>query len=257
MRRGRRILRCTAVLLFWLAVWQLAALRVGTALLLPEPGAVLRRVAELASSADFWAAGGVSLLRISLGSLGGIALGTALAVLTSRFRLLHALFSPILTIVKSTPVASFIILALIWMGRDILPFFIALLMVLPLVWTNVSAGIASTDRSLLQVARVFGFSRCKTLLRVYVPSVMPYFASACRAALGLAWKAGIAAEVLTLPRRSIGARLYESKLYLETVDLFAWTLVVIICSLAIEKLAMAALSRVGRRGRKAAKHDQA
>ena len=255
MKRGRRILRWAAVLLFWLAVWQLAALRVGTQLLLPEPAAVLRRVWQLAASADFWETAAVSLLRISLGSLGGMVLGTLLAVLTSRFRLLHTLFAPVLTVVKSTPVASFIILALIWMGRDVLPSFIALLMVLPLVWTNVGAGIASTDRALLQVAQVFGFSRLKTLRRVYVPSVMPYFVSAFRAALGLAWKAGIAAEVLTLPKRSIGARLYESKLYLETVDLFAWTLVVIICSLAIERLAMSAISRLDRRRGKAAEHD--
>ena len=255
MKRGGRILSWAAVLLFWLAVWQLAAYRVGTSLLLPSPAAVLRRAARLAASADFWETVAVTLLRISLGSIGGIVLGALIAVLTSRFRLLHALLSPLLTVIKSTPVASFIILALIWMGRDILPSFISLLMVLPLVWTNVSAGIASTDRALLQVAQVFGFSRWKTLLRVYVPSVMPYFASACRAALGLAWKAGIAAEVLTLPKRSIGSRLYESKLYLETVDLFAWTLVVIICSLTIERLAMSVLLRIGRRKGKASEHD--
>ena len=141
-----------------------------------------------------------------------------------------------------------------WMGRAVLPAFISALVVLPVVWTNVETGIRETDGELLEVARVFCFSKTKTLVRVYVPSVLPYFASACRSSLGMGWKAGIAAEVLTVPLVSIGKRIYESKLYWETADLFAWTVVVILCSLAIEKLLMAAVVRIERRGTEAA-HD--
>lgn len=249
MKRAKTIFKGLAVLAFWLLVWQLLSLRVGKQLLLPAPHTVIARLLNLAVRADFWQITALSLLRILCGTLAGIVLGSLLAVAASRFRLLHTLLSPVLTIVRSTPVASFIILALIWMGRNILPSFIALLMVLPLVWTNVSAGISGTDPALLEVAKVFGFSRRKTIMRVYVPSVMPYFISACRSSLGLAWKAGIAAEVLTLPNASIGTKLYESKLYLETVDLFAWTLVIILCSLVIEKVLMAAVSRLGKKYR--------
>ena len=119
-------------------------------------------------------------------------------------------------------------------------------MVLPVVWANVCAGIRSTDPILLRTARVFRFSPWRTLRRVYVPSVMPHFLSACRTSLGLAWKSGIAAEVLTVPAVSIGKMLYESKLYLETTDLFAWTAVVVVCSLVIEKVLMSAIGRLGR-----------
>lgn len=238
------------VLLFWLLVWELLSLAVSQKLLLPAPAQVLRRLAALAATADFWRITARSLLRILCGVVAAVAAGTVLAVLTSRFRTLRALLSPLLTIIKSTPVASFIILALIWMGRDILPAFIAVLMVLPVVWTNVSAGIAAADISLLEVAKVFRFSRWKTLVRIYTPSVMPYFISGCRSALGLGWKAGIAAEVLTVPAASIGKMLYESKLYLETTDLFAWTLVVILCSIIIEKVLMAAMERLGGKYRR-------
>ena len=176
-----------------------------------------------------------------------VVLGVMLAVVCCRSRLLDALLSPLVTMVKSTPVASFIILLLIWVGRDLLPTVIVVLMVLPVVWGNVCAGIRNTDPLLLRTARVFGFSRWRTLRRVYVPSVMPHFLSACRTSLGLAWKSGIAAEVLTVPTMSIGKMLFESKLYWEVTDLFAWTVVVILCSLIIEKVLMAAVGRLGKR----------
>ena len=98
----------------------------------------------------------------------------------------------------------------------------------------------------------FRFPPFRRLRRVWVPSVLPSFLAACRSTLGLAWKAGVAAEVLTVPVRSIGKMLYESRLNLETTDLFAWTVVVILCSLAIEKLLTALLGFLGqRRGREA------
>lgn len=246
MKLLKKALRAILVLAFWLCVWELLSWRVAEELLLPAPLVVLRRLGALASTGAFWRITATSLLRILLGMVSAVAAGTVLAVLTSRFRLLHTLLGPLLTTVKSTPVASFIILALIWMGRDVLPSFIAFLMVLPVVWTNVGTGIAGTDKGLLEVAKVFRFPRRRVWRRVYVPSVMPYFLSACRTSMGLAWKAGIAAEVLTVPKSSIGTMLYQSKLYLETTDLFAWTLVVILCSLIIEKVLMAAIGRLGR-----------
>jgi NitT/TauT family transport system permease protein len=157
-----------------------------------------------------------------------------------------ALFAPFVTVIKSTPVASFIVLLLLFLGRDLLPVVIVVLMALPVIWGNVCAGIRNTDPLLLRTAKVFGFSRGRTLRRVYLPSVMPYFLSACRTALGLGWKSGIAAEVLTVPAVSIGKLLMEAKQYWEVTDLFAWTLAVILCSLVIEKVLMAAIGRLSR-----------
>ena len=246
MKARYTFLKTCGVLAFWLCMWQVLALWVNKELLLPSPAAVLARLFELASDASFWAITVFSLLRILCGTAVAVVLGVMLAVVCCRSRLLDALLSPLVTMVKSTPVASFIILLLIWVGRDLLPTVIVVLMVLPVVWGNVCAGIRNTDPLLLRTARVFGFSRWRTLRRVYVPSVMPHFLSACRTSLGLAWKSGIAAEVLTVPTMSIGKMLFESKLYWEVTDLFAWTLAVILCSLVIEKVLMAAIGRLGR-----------
>ena len=244
---GKRAGKGLLVLVFWLGLWFFAARLVGRELLLPGPWVVLRRLAVLLLTADFWRITAVSLARILLGFALGVVLGGMLAAGTCRFALLDTLLAPLLTIIKSTPVASFILLALIWVGRSFLPCVIVILMVAPVVWTNISAGIRSADRQLLEMAQVYGFSPWRRILRVYAPAAAPYFFSALRSSLGLAWKAGVAAEVLTVPPCSIGKMLYESKLYLETVDLFAWTVVVILCSLIIEKLLAAAFSPLLRR----------
>ncbi len=242
------LLKQLSVLLFWLAVWVLLARLVGQELLLPSPLQVLRRLFALAGTAEFWLSPLWSILRV-LGGIGaGTLLGVLLAALTERSAAAKLLLSPMMTLVKSTPVASFIILALIWLGRSILPLFISALMVLPVVWANVSAGLAGQDPALLEMARVYRMPRGRVLRRITLPSVLPHFRSALRSALGLGWKAGIAAEVLTVPQRSIGRMIFESKLYLETTELFAWTLTVIVLSLVIERLLLRLVGRIGRKG---------
>ena len=233
--------------LTWLILWALLARLADRELLLPGPIAVLRRLASLLVTASFWRTVGVTLGRILCGAALGTLLGVLAAVLTWRYQLLRSLLSPLLGIIKSTPVASFILLLLIWLGRDILPGVIVALMVLPVTWANVEAGLRGVDPLLLEMARVFRLPPLRSFLRVWLPSVLPSFLAACRSTLGLAWKAGVAAEVLTVPARSIGRRLYESKLNLETADLFAWTLTVILCSLIIEKLLSAGLGLLARR----------
>lgn len=244
----KKLLKNCIIAVFWLGLWAALAFAVDKPLLLPGPWAVLKRLWVLAGTAPFWTAAGKTLLRIALGLGCAIPAGVLLAAATSRFRLLRALLSPLLTIIQSTPVASFILLFLIWLGRDILPSVIVALMVLPVVWRNVAAGAAAADPQLLELAAVYRFPPLRKLRRIYIPSAAPYFFAACRSGLGLAWKAGVAAEVLTVPKNSIGQMLYESKLYLETTDLFAWTVTVILCSLIIEKLLAAAIARLEKGG---------
>lgn len=230
----RRIGRVLLPVLFWLGVWQLAAAAVGQELLLPGPAAVGRRLLELAAGAVFWQTALASLLRIFGGLLLGVALGALLAGLTAWVPLLDWVLTPAVKVVRATPVASFILLVYLWVERGRVPGLISALMVLPVVWGNVTRGIAETDPQLLELARAYGFGRGRTLRRIYIPSVLPYFASGCHTALGLAWKAGVAAEVLCQPQNAIGTQIYNTKYYLETPSLFAWTLVVIALSFLLE-----------------------
>ena len=234
---------------FWLAIWCLAAACVDQPLLVPSPIAVLRRLGELAAAPLFWRSTLVSLLRIFCGALAGTILGTLCAVLTSRFRLADWILAPAIRLVRATPVASFIILVLLWVSTGKVPGVISALMVLPVVWESVSAGIRSADPQLLELARSYQFSRRKQIRYVYLPAVRPHFAAGVCTAIGLAWKSGVAAEVLCLPKAAIGTQVYYSKIYLETPSLFAWTAVVIVLSMLLERIVRRLLGVKG--GRKA------
>ena len=228
--------------LVWVAAWHILALAMENPLLLPTPFQVLRRLGELMLTEAFWQTAAVSIGRILLGAVSAMALGVGLAVLSAASGLLDALIVPVMTAVQATPVASFTILVLIWLDRDLVPVLICGMMVLPVVWSNVCTGIRGTDPQLLELAKVYRLPWMRFLRRIYVPSVMPYFRAACGSALGLGWKAGIAAEVLTVPKASIGRMISESKLYLMTEDLFAWTLAVVILSLLLQKLMLCFLT---------------
>ena len=171
-----------------------------------------------------------------------------MAVACSVSKTADALLRPLMTVVKSTPVASFVVLALVWIARDWLPVFISLLMVLPVVWSNVCTGIRSADPTLLELAQVYGWPRGRILRRIYLPGVRPHFLAALRSGIGFGWKSAIAAEVLTVPHSAIGRMIYESKLYLQTTDLFAWTLAVILLSVGLERLVLRALTPRGKGG---------
>lgn len=235
------------VALFWIGVWYLAALWVGRELFLPTPWAVLQSLWGLLPRADFWTTVGKSFLRVVQGYLPAVALGALGGIVTAKVRVLDFLFAPLLTVIRATPVSSFIMLIFMLLGRDSTPAFIVFLMVLPIVWANVAQGVKTVDPSLKEVCRVYGMPRLRRLKLLDWPHCRPYFSAGALTSLGLAWKAGIAAEVLCTPKESIGKMVYDSKVYLETSELFAWTAVVILLSLMLEKLLKFLLERRGPR----------
>lgn len=248
--KSKKWLRIAVAVLFWLAVWQCAAFFVGKEVLIPSPVRVLVRLWELAGEAEFWLTALSSLWRVLLGFAAALVAGVLLAVLTSASQVCRTLFKPLVSIIRATPVASFIILALVWLRSARVPVFISFLTVVPIVWANVESGILETDKKLLEMARVYRFSRGQILRDVYIPSVRPYFLSAFTTGLGFAWKSGIAAEVIANTKNSVGGEIYSAKIYLETPDLFAWTLVVIALSMVLEKLLVHLVLRLTGRRRK-------
>lgn len=236
MKIRKNILMYAAVGAFWLGVWQLISMAIAQELLVPAPFAVLRVLWQDVMTLDFWQSVGTSMLRIAVGFILAALSGVLLAVVTVRLKVLRSVLSPLLHCIKSAPVASFIILALVWIPTDNLPIFICFLMVLPIVWSNVERGILETDEKLLEMARVYRLGKRQIFLHVQVPSVMPYLMTALTTSLGFAWKSGIAAEVICQPRFSIGRQLHIGRMHLETAEVFAWTAVVILMSVLLEYL---------------------
>ena len=237
-------LKILGVWAFWIAIWWIVAEAVDLSLLLPSPAQTLVAAGELLSTALFWEHLLLSLLRVLAGILISLVIGTLLAVLTSKIKLARTLITPLIHMIKSIPVASFIVLACLWMNSASLPVLITSLIVIPIVWSNLSLGIESVDKELVQVATVFGFSPIKRLTRLYIPTVFPHFLASCRSSIGMAWKAGIAAEILAPPLIGIGKAMYIAKTNLESAPLFAWTLVIVLVSFITEKLLMLALKKL-------------
>lgn len=219
----------------WLGVWQLLAWQVGQSLLLPGPGEALGRLGQLALTPGFWSACLVTLGRVFLGGAAGAVMGVAVASLSAWWAPAGWVLSPLMKVVRATPVASFILLVWLWCKSAWVPVVIAALMSAPVVWGATAQAIAGTDPQLLELAAAYRFSRGKTLRLIYIPSALSAVGAGCRTALGLAWKAGVAAEALSRPRVALGTEVYRSKLAMETADLFAWTAAVICLSLLVEK----------------------
>ena len=227
--------------LFWLVVWELAARAIDARIILVGPLEVLTRLGELALTGEFWASMVLSLGRIAIGYVSAVVLGVVLAALAARFSPVRELLSPLMGALKATPVASFVILVLLWVSSRHLSVVIALIMALPIVYTNVLEGIRQTDAGLLEMCDVFAVRGWDRIRLVYASEVLPYFRAGVTLALGLSWKAGIAAEVIGLPDLTIGEHLYDAKVYLDTPDLFAWTLAVIVVSVVLEALVTRAM----------------
>lgn len=235
MNKNKKKLRRGGIILFWLLVWQVAAIRTNNVILLAGPWEVGRAFCQNILYPDFWQIVWNSLSRIGLGFALGFVLAVLLGALGYRCSLLEEFLSPPLTVIKSVPVASFVVLLLIWFGSSKLSFFISFLIVFPNIYINTLAGLHSTDAKLLEMAEVFEIKRLQKFLYIYRSALMPYLYSGMKISLGMSWKAGVAAEVIGISNASLGERIYLSKIYLDTAGLLAWTLTVIFISFLFEK----------------------
>lgn len=232
------------VWLFWIAVWQAANLLIHNNIIFVGPLDMIKALAEQVTDSSFWSTILNSFAKISLGFLGAFVLSILLGCLAYIRPLVKELLSPVMLLVKSVPVASFVILALIWIGSRNLVIFSSFLVVVPMIYESTLSGLEHTDRKLLEMARVFRMPLWKKIRYIYVPALHPYLVSGCRTALGMSWKSGVAAEVIGIPEGSIGEQLYYSKLYLDTAGLFAWTFVIIIVSALFERFFLYLLKKI-------------
>ena len=239
MKKGSgRQIRKAVIILFWLMVWQAAAAWTDNQILLAGPRQVLDAFVENIMRPDFFTVILHSSARIGLGFFLAFFAGAALGAASCRFPLMEEVLAPVMAALKSIPVASFVVLLLIWFGSGRLSFFISFLIVFPNVYVNTAAGLKSTDDKLLEMARVFGMGGGNKFLYLYRPALVPYLDSCLKVSLGMSWKSGVAAEIIGLPEASLGERLYMSKIYLDTAGMFAWTVTIVLVSFLFEKMVL-------------------
>ena len=236
MTKNKKVLFKSLSVVFALLIWQIVSLIINADFLLASPVSVFKRLCELVFSNNFLSTVLFSFLRISGGFLCAFVVGIVFAVVSGRFGFFEYLLWPFVVTVKSVPIASFIILCLIWLSFGQLTVFIAFLIVFPVVYSNVLQGIKSTSKNLVEVADLYNVPFKRRLIYIYIPSIKPFLISASSVGIGMAWKAGVAAEVIGVIKGSIGGKLYDAKIYLLNSDLLAWTVVIIALSVISEKL---------------------
>lgn len=223
----------------WILVWQLGACLVDNHILLAGPVETLKTLAKQVFSGNFWLTVGGSLLRIGAGFTAGFLLGLLLAAVSGRFPLAGEALSPVMSLLKAIPVASFVVLFLIWWRSGVLATAVSFCIVLPNIYVNTLEGIRHVDRRLLEMAQVFEIPAWNRFFYIYRPALKPYLDSAIRISAGMSWKSGVAAEVIGIPALSVGEQLYLSKIYLDTAGVLAWTAVTILASALCEKAVLA------------------
>lgn len=250
MKAVKNKLITAGAILFWLLVWEIAARLIGKSVLLASPVEVIGRIFALLPEGNFRKSVFFTTGRVLLGFFLGTAVGIVFAAGAGKLPWLERMLAPLLSCIKSIPVASFTILALIWISSRNLSVLVSFLIAVPIVYSNLLEGIHALDKGLTEMAAIFRIPPLRRFFGVYLSQLLPCFRSASRLAMGLCWKSGVAAEVIGIPKGSIGEKLYGAKIYLETADLFAWTVVVILCSLLCEKLFLfltdAAARRIGK-----------
>ena len=224
------------IILFWLLIWEAVFLIINKEIYLPSPLSAFETLFSLLSDGETYIVIGHSMLRTVSALLLSVGLGVSLGILCGLYPSVHDLLNPLVVVLRSMPIASIIIIAIIWFRSTNVPIFAGFLMCFPLIFTSSVAGIRNTDEKLLEMCRIYRVRKADVVRSVYFRSAVPYINAGLVSSLGIAWKAIAAAEVLALPRYSIGFHLYQSKTWLDPASLFAWTIVIIALSYLFEFL---------------------
>lgn len=229
-----KVSRKLSILLFWMLIWELCSLFVNKPILLPSPIEVLKILFLLMLKASFWKSVFSSILRVIFGLFLSIGIGILIGIIAGLNKFIEELLEPLTVGIKSTPVMSIVILALVWFKSSYVAVFTTILVCFPIIYTNVLQGIKSVDMQLIQMANVYNVKTKYIIRDIYLPSIKSFIISGVLMCLGLGWKVSVTSEVLSMPKYSIGLNLLNSKSTLETAELFAWTIVVVLLSFIFE-----------------------
>lgn len=230
--KGRKIY----IFLFWIIAWEVLSLIINQEIYLPSPFSTFNALVDLLKTKDTYITIFYSTYRTLAGFMISCVFGIVLGYLCGTYQFFYDLFNPLIGVIRTVPVMSIIIIAIMWFQDTNVPIFVAFLMCFPIIWTNTVSGIKSTDYRLLEMCKIYKIKKSRMIKSVYFYSALPYIKAAMISALGIGWKVTSAAEVLSLPKYSIGSYLYDSKVYLEIPSLFAWTLIIVSLSYIFETI---------------------
>lgn len=231
----RIVLTCLSILLIPVA-WQLLSWQMAQPQLIPSFPDLIRALFRLVYSPGFLVSIGTTCLRACVGLLLSLAAASITAFLLNRSEGIRLLFMPWLSLLRSVPVISFILLALIFLNPEMIPLLIAFLTMYPLLTENLLKGLMNRRDSWKMLARQFHLNAWNRLFQINYPQLKPYLFSGLASAVGFGWRAIIMGEVLSQCVDGIGKRMKEAQVFIDVPELIAWTLVAIVLSWLTDKL---------------------
>ncbi|KYH28367.1 MULTISPECIES: ABC transporter permease [Clostridium] len=243
IKKSRKI----TILIFWLLIWELCSLFVNQSLFLPSPLEVLKVLLTLITETYFWKSVFSSISRVIIGLFLSIVIGIIAGVASGLNKFIEEILNPLILGIRAIPVMSIIILALVWFKSYYVSVFTAILTCFPIVYTNVVEGIKNVDIKLIEMAQIYKVKKKYIIKDIYLPSIRPYIVSGVLMCLGLGFKVTVSSEVLSTPKYSIGLNLLNSKSMLDTSELFAWTIVVILFSFIFERTFKSYIEKIDKR----------
>lgn len=234
----KKLIFSAGSIVFWILLWHIAANFANKDLMIkiPLPHETAKEFLNYIKETEFWQAVSNSLFHILSGFISAVILGLFCGLLSGNSEIFKTVSSPISRLIRSVPVAAIIFLAYLWIPSEIMPSFIAFLMVFPIVWLQIETSLLTIDNKLIEMATVMGMSKTNIIKNIKIPFVLPAFRSSCITGLGFAWKSGVAAEIICNPTGSIGSLLSNAKSNIEYARVFAIVLTIVILSLILENI---------------------
>lgn len=223
------------VILGWLGLWQIGCQLVGKEVLVPSPFHTFETLCQMMQTKVFYLQILWTLQRVALGVGLSTLLGFITALTSYKIKGIKWVLAPMISLMKSTPIMAIIILALLWFKSNEVPIFVCILMCYPIVYTNLYEGLSALDRQLIEMSKIYKVKKKLIFRKCYWPQLIGYLSASLELGIGMAWKVVIAAEVLALPQYAIGDSLLEAKLYIETAQVFAWIIVIVVLSQGCER----------------------
>lgn len=247
-KRGYSNVKSVMIIMLWILIWQIADFAINNKIILAGPVEVINTFFKSVTETDFVIVCVYSFTRITIGFLLSFLSGFLFALISYKCTLVEEILEPIISLLKTVPMISFVIMLLIWVGNQNLTIYLSFIVVLPLIYTSTLTGLKNADKNMLEMSESFNFSKWKKFVYIYRPAFMPFLISSSRVALGMCWKSGIMAEVIATPKPSVGREMYIAQQYLMTDKLFVWTVIVIIFSTLFEKIFIKLLEMLNKSG---------
>lgn len=221
--------------IFFLLVWEGVALHVNNSLLFPKVEEVVISLKNLLIDKSFIYILWNSLSRFFISILISLFFSIILAVLSFRYEIVRYLITPFIVFLRAIPTIAIIILVLIWSSVERVPIVVGILILFPILYEGIIGGIKGVDKNLIKMSKVFKVSNTRIVKDIFIPSVYFSISSNIPSYMGLTFKVIIAGEVLSQESLSIGGEIFINKIYLESSNIFAWIIVVIVLNYLLEK----------------------